>query len=168
MQIVSDTSSMIDLRRAELLEELLRLPYTFVMPNTLFDDQWLSLTAAEKRRLRRLGPDVRILPGPSVKRAQEYFNRHPRLKLNDCFALVLAEATADCILLTGDALVRRIAEDVGLEARGVLWATDELEAHKIVSLRRLHQARRSFFEDASAFLSDEEVLRRLQRLAKLI
>jgi len=166
--IVSDTSCMIDLHKVELLEELLSLPYMFVMPDTLFDDEWLSLTAAEKKRLRKLGLEVRTLPGPQVARAARYFNRHRRLKLNDCFALVLAEETDDSILLTGDGLRRRIAEDRGLEARGVLWATDELESHKIVSPRRLHKALRLLHEDTLVFLPDKEILRRLRRIARMI
>ena len=85
--IVSDTSCMVDLRKAELLEALMALPYTFVMPNTLFDDEWLCLSPAEKKRLCEQGLEVRELPGPAVERAAVYFNRHRRLKLNDCFAL---------------------------------------------------------------------------------
>jgi hypothetical protein len=151
-----------------LLEALLRLPYKFIMPDSLFDDEWLSLTATEKARLQKLGLDVHTLAGPLVGRAARYFNRHRRLKLNDCFALVLAEETEDSIHLTGDGLLRRIAEDRGIEARGVLWATDELESHKIVSPRRLHEALRLFYEDTLVFLPEEEILRRLRRLARII
>ncbi len=43
---------MIDLQKAGLLEALLRLPYTFVMPDTLFEDEWLCLDDAEKQTLR--------------------------------------------------------------------------------------------------------------------
>ena len=43
--IVSDTSCMIDLRKAALLESALTLPFSFVMPNTLFEDEWLDLSA---------------------------------------------------------------------------------------------------------------------------
>lgn len=159
---------MIDLRKVKLLEQLLRLPYTFIMPDTLFNDEWLCLTAAEKKRLRKLGLEVRVLPGPMVKQAARYFNRHRRLKLNDCFALTLAENTEDSILLTGDGLLKRIAKERGLESHGVLWATDKLEAHKIVSYRRLHRALSLFYEDTLVFLPEGEILRRLKRLAKLV
>ena len=97
---------MIDLRKAALLEALLRLPYKFVMPDTLFEDEWLCLSDSEKRGLRDLGLEVRSLPGPLVQRASGYFNRHSRLKLNDCFALTLAEEVVNCILLTGDGPLR--------------------------------------------------------------
>lgn len=164
--IVSDTSCMIDLRKAAILEDMLRLPYTFVMPDTLFDDEWLSLSRAEKRRLRQRGLEVRSLSGPQVVRAAAYFNRHRRLKLKDCFALTLAEDTQGSILLTGDALLRRIAEEKGIEGRGVLWVTDELETHEVLPRRRLRRALRSLYEDELVFLPKQEILRRLQRLSR--
>ena len=166
--VVSDTSCVIDLRKADLLDAVLRLPYTFVMPDTLFEDEWLCLTEAEKRALRGLGLEVRGLPGPLVQRAGRYFNQHGRLKLNDCFALTLAEEIEECILLTGDGPLRRIAEGNGLEVRDVLWATDELEAHGVVPLATLHDALRLFHEDEMVFLPESEVLRRIRRLARLL
>ncbi len=50
--VVSDTSCMIDLMKAALLDAVLSLPHTFVMPNTLFEDEWLSLSAKDKKLLR--------------------------------------------------------------------------------------------------------------------
>jgi len=138
--VVSDTSCIIDLRKAALLEALLRLPYTFVVPDTLFEDEWLSLTSGEKRALRELGLEVRSLSGELVQRAGNYFNQYAKLKLNDCFALTLAEDIGNCILLTGDGPLRRIAEGKRVEVRGVLWATDELETHGIASPAVLHAA----------------------------
>jgi predicted nucleic acid-binding protein len=166
--VVSDTSCMIDLRKAGLLEALLRLPYTFVMPNTLFEDEWMCLSAGEKRALCALGLEVHDLAEPLVKRASRYFNEHARLRLNDCFALVLAEEIDGCILLTGDGPLRRIAEANGIEVRGVLWVTDELEAHRVVPLQALHDALRLFHDDALVFLPPDDVLRRIRRLARLL
>ncbi len=166
--VVSDTSCMIDLRKAALLEALLQLPYTFVMPNTLFEDEWLCLTGDEKQLLCDQGLEVRDLPGPLVQRASQYSNRHPRLQLNDCFALTMAEEIDDSILLTGDGSLRRIAEDKEIEARGVLWVTDELEANGIVPLPLLHEALQLFHDDGLVFLPREEILRRIRRLAQLI
>src|SRR5262245_60924486 len=52
--IVSDTSCIIDLRKAALLQETLRLPYTFVTVNTLYEEEWLSLNDDEKRGEARM------------------------------------------------------------------------------------------------------------------
>ena len=166
--VVSDTSCMIDLRKAGLVEALLRLPYEFVMPDTLFEDEWLRLSDAEKRVLRDLGLGVRSLPGPLVERAAHYFNKHTRLKLNDCFALTLAEYIENCILLTGDGSLRRVAEGSGIEVRGVLWVTDEMEVHEVVPLTTIHKALSVFLEDDLVFLPAAEIQRRMRRIASLL
>ena len=158
---------MIDLRKASLLEAFLQLPYTFVMPDTLFEDELLCLSDEEKENLCALGLEVRDLPGSLVSKASDYFNQHNPLKLNDCFALTLAEDIDDSVLLTGDAPLRRVAEDKNIEVHGVLWVTDELENHNIVSHAVLHDALKLFHEDDFIFLPANEVLRRLKRLAKL-
>lgn len=165
--VVSDTSCMIDLRKAGLLEPLLRLPHSFVMPDALFEDEWLCLSQDEKQTLRDLGLDVRTLPGQLVERAARHFNRHARLKLNDCFALVLAEEIEDCILLTGDNPLRGIAEASEIEVHGVLWTIDEMEVHGVLPPQILYEALRLFQEDDLVFLPADEVSRRIRRLARL-
>ncbi len=163
--VVSDTSCMIDLRKDSLLEEILLLPYTFVMPDVLFEDEWLCIDDGEKAILREKGLEVRGLPGPSVVRAQRYFNEHNPLTLNDCFALALAEDIKDSILLTGDGPLRDVSRGNGVEVRGVLWITDELEKHDVVLRARIHEALQFFLDDELAFLPENEILRRLGRLA---
>ena len=138
------------------------------MPDTLFEDEWLRLTEAERWALCDLGLQVRGLPGPLVQRASRYFNQHGRLNLNDCFVLTLAEEIEECILLTGDGALRRIAEGKGIEVRGVLWAMDELEAHGVVSLTTIHDALRLYHDDELVFLPAEQLLRRIRRLARLL
>jgi len=36
--VVSDSSCLIDLRKVSMLDSLLRLPYEFLIPNTLFEE----------------------------------------------------------------------------------------------------------------------------------
>ena len=159
---------MIDLRKAGLLEPLLQLPYSFVMPETLFEDEWLSLGNDEKRALRDQGLQVRALPGRLVERAARHFNMHARLELNDCFALVLAEEIRDCILLTGDSPLRAMATADGIEVHGALWAIDEMDVHGVVPPRVLYDALRLFRDDDLVFLPAGELARRMRRLAPLL
>lgn len=165
--VVGDTSCMIDLRKAGLLEAVLRLPYRFVMPDRLFDDEWLSLTDSEKAALRSEGLQVVDLSGDLVRQAQRYFNQYPALKLNDCFALALAEDMENSILLTGGLQLRRVAQQSSIAVHGVLWAFDEMETSGMVSPHVLYGALRLWEEDDLVFLPPGEVKRRLRRLSRL-
>jgi len=53
--VISDASCLIDLRKAGLLRALLRLPRTFVIPETLFEAELRSLAKPEKLALRKSG-----------------------------------------------------------------------------------------------------------------
>jgi predicted nucleic acid-binding protein len=166
--IVSDTSCIIDLRKGKLLTAVFHLPYSIVIGQPLFDDELLSISKTEKRELRALGLEVRELNGAAVAQAAKYFNSHPRLTLNDCFALALAEDIESCILLTGDRDLRNIAEGKGIEARGTLWVMDELEDNRIVDLKTLYDALCLFEQDPLVFLPAHEVRRRHRRIKRML
>ena len=77
--IVSDTSCLIDLRKAALLAAFLRLPFEILIPNSLFEDELLSFSVEEKRTLVKAGLKVVDLPGPQVSRARDVIRAQPRL-----------------------------------------------------------------------------------------
>jgi hypothetical protein len=87
---------------------------------------------------------------------------------DNCFALVLADDTDESMLLTGDARLRTLAEDNDVEAHGVLWITDELEEHGIVAAQRLHDSLCLLRDDVLVFLPEDELVRRIRRLADLL
>src|SRR3990170_4390310 len=107
--VVSDSSCLIDLRKVSLLDAFLRLPYELLIPNTLFEEELLKFTAAEKKSLLRGGLKVVDLPGDRVLRAREIARELPHLSVHDGFACALAESRLGCILLTGDRQLRRFA-----------------------------------------------------------
>ena len=137
---VFDSSCLIDMHKGRLLISMLNLPYDFQIPEIIFKDELLSIASAEKKSLKKHGLKVVDLPGESVLRAHKYFKQNPKLSLKDCFALVLAEQISDCILLTGDANLRRVASDIRIEVHGVLWVIDEMRNNKIVNPSVLHRA----------------------------
>ncbi|CAK0777810.1 conserved hypothetical protein [Gammaproteobacteria bacterium] len=97
--IVSDSSCLIDLRKASLLEAFLCLPYEVVIPDTLFEEELLKFSKAEKAELLENGLKQIELPGEGVIRVQELEARFPALSIHDCFALTLAERMPGSILL---------------------------------------------------------------------
>src|ERR1700719_4611565 len=119
--IVSESSCLIDLRKASLLHVFLRLPYEMVIPNTLFEEELIRFTDDQKEALVRGGLQIVDLPGESVVRAQEIVGMFPRLSVHDCFAFALAESNPGCILLTGDGGLRELGMRYRMEVHGVLW-----------------------------------------------
>lgn len=85
-----------------MLDSLLRLPYEFLIPNALFEEELLKFTAAQKKALIRGGLKIVDLPGERVLRAQAIVRELPQLSVHDGFAFALAESypTAYCFLAT--------------------------------------------------------------------
>ncbi len=161
--VVSDSSCLIDLQKVSLLDAFLRLPYEVLIPNTLFEDELISFSVAQKRALIRAGLKVVDLPGERVLRAQQVLRDAPRLSIQDAFALVLAEAEKGCILLTGDGNLRALAETKNIEVHGVLWVVDELHSHKVTAPRELHAALQLLMEDPTVRLPRRELISSLKR-----
>jgi hypothetical protein len=160
--IVSDTSCLIDLRKAALLAEFLRLPFEILIPNTLFQDELLSFTTEEKRTLKA-GLKVVDLPGPQVSRARDVIRAQPRLSIHDGFAFALAETHPGCILLTGDSGLRTLAELSQIEAHGVLWVCDRLLESKLVTAERLHSTLSKLATDPAVRLPKRELAAYIRR-----
>ena len=114
--IVSDSSCLIDLRKASLLGAFLQLPYEILIPNTLFEEELLRFTDYEKKLLRA-AMRIMDLPGESVVRAQQVVRDLPHLSIHDGFAFALAEGHPGCILLTGDGGLRDLATRHDMTAR---------------------------------------------------
>ena len=143
---------------------MFNLPYNFQIPEIIFKNELLSIASVEKKSLKKHGLETVNLSGESVSRAHEYFRQNPKLSLRDCFALALAEQISNCILLTGDANLRRTASDIRIEVHGVLWVIDEMYNHKIVNPAVLHRALSIFKNDEIIFLPEREIEIRLRSL----
>lgn len=157
---------MIDLGKAALLEAALMLPYSFVIPDILFENEWLY--PPDEKLLHSSKLDVRELSGSDVKRAAAYLNRYRTLKINDCFLLAMAESLKGSILLTGDQALKTIAERNGVEVHGVLWVIDTLQSQGVVPLRELYDALHLFHDDPRVFLPTHEILQRIKGMEELL
>jgi predicted nucleic acid-binding protein len=146
--VVSDSNCLIDLRKVSMLELLLKLPYEFLIPNTLFEEELLKFTAAQKKALIRDGLKIVDLPGERVLRAQAIVRKLPRLSVHDGFAFALAESHPDCILLSGDDRLRTLAAEHAIEVHGVLWVLDQIHANRLTPTQAVLNVLRAFMEDA--------------------
>jgi predicted nucleic acid-binding protein len=165
--VVSDSSCIIDLRKVSLLDVFLRLPYEILIPNTLFEEELLKFTEAQKRTLIKGGLKIFDLPGERVLRAQQVIRTAPRLSVNDGFAFALAESHPGCILLTGDGCLRELAVTHRIEVHGFLWVIEQLLQHKLRASDALCLALRFLAEDPAVRLPARELAALIKRLESL-
>ena len=123
--VVSDGRCLVGLREVSLLDTFLRLPYEFLIPNTLFEEELLRFTAVQKNALVCSGLKIMNLPGERVLRAQAVVRKIPQISVHDGFAFALAESKPGCILFTGDDRLRTVAAQHEMDVCGVLWVLDE-------------------------------------------
>jgi hypothetical protein len=76
--LVSDTSLLIDLERADLLRAAFALDADFVVPDLMYERELCESGGAD---LLALGLRVESLNESEVERAQAYRRAHPRLAL---------------------------------------------------------------------------------------
>ena len=164
--IVSDTSCLIDLRKADLLEAFIRTPYEKIIPDILYDQEIVKFTKKQRRTIER-GMNICSLPGTGVERAIEVAGQNPALTIHDCFALVLAESTNDSILLTGDNTLRRVASGAGLEVHGMLWVLEEIRQAKHAT-KTLIKTLELFRDDSTIHLPPQEINKLLSKYRQLL
>lgn len=158
--LVSDTSVVIDLERAQIIEHVFALPYRFIVPDALYEQE---LRDYGGERLIAKGLQVRTLTGEQVREAQRLRTLERRISIHDSYALSLAKAGA-AILLAGDAALRRLAEAEGVRCHGVLWIFDQLEERQVVLRTLLYEGLARLANHPRCRLPRAEIDLRLERL----
>ena len=161
--VVNDASCLIDLRKGGLLGVLGALPYTIVLPLPIRAAELLDFTDADWKTLESTGMQTYDLSPAEVASAVTLKQNRPSLSANDCFCIVTAQGL-NGIVLTGDAGLRKAASELALTVHGVLWVIDELNTAGACPRGVLVHALRQWLEDASVFLPDHEVTKRIRQL----
>lgn len=159
--LVADTSVLIDLERAGLLDLAFQGPDTFAIPDFLYQRE---LTDDIGSHLLELGLQILELSEAETAEAQRIFNAHPRLSLPDCAACVGAQRP-DHELLTADSALRALAEARGVRCHGVLWVMDRLFSTGMATAAQLHAGLTKLRQHPRCFLPAAEVERRLKQWA---
>lgn len=157
--LVSDTSILIDLERADLLEEMFLLPFEFAVPDLLFARE---LVGELGNRLIQLGLRIEELTPVEVLRATIVNRQHVQLSTPDIFAFAIAESRG-WGLLTGDGTLRKLANAEQLEMHGVLWVFDQLADGAHVGVDRLHGGLSTLAAHPRCRLPAKDVQERLVR-----
>lgn len=157
--LVSDTSVIIDLERAGLLDEMFLLPFEFAVPDLLYARE---LEGDLGDRLIALGLRVEELTAAELRRATSVNRHHVKLSVPDTFAFALAESRT-WTLLTGDGTLRTLANTEQITMHGVLWLFDQMADGSHVVFDRLHGGLTQLFAHPRCRLPANEVRQRLTR-----
>ena len=164
--VVNDACCLIDLRKGGLLAAMLRLPLRVLVPLPVRANEVLDLAPEEWAALDAAGLETFDLPPDLVSQALAIRSARPRLSANDCFCLATTQAHAGAVLLTGDALLRRAATEVGLRVHGVLWIADQLRDGALCAEVEFVTALEVWRDDPTVFLPRAEIEARLRALRR--
>lgn len=166
--IVSDTSCLVDIRKASLLKAFARMPYNILIPDVLFEEEFLKFSERDKSLLLDNGVYIVEIPAEGVAEAQALYIQNPALTLNDCFAYVVARQHEDSILLTGDSGLRTLAQNSGIEVHGVLWVLDEFYKYELASVKKIYTTLLQFEEDKTVHLPIRALRSRIRKFEDLL
>jgi len=161
--IVNDASALIDLKKGELLHVLGALPFRWIVPLPIREEEMLSFSGQDWATLDAAGFEVFDLPPNMVGEAFAVRRAFPRLSANDCFCLVSAVGHENAVLLTGDGELRAVAQARAVEVHGVLWIADHLFDARACDAGLLRRALTIWDEDPAVRLPRREILARLRR-----
>lgn len=164
--VVNDASALIDLKKGSLLHVLGALPYRWIIPVPIREDEVLSFSAQDWQILESSGFEVFDLPPPLVGEAFDLRKTRPKLSANDCFCLVTARSIEDAVLLTGDKTLRTTATEHEVEVHGVLWIITELAKGAHCEVDLLSRALETWRDDPTVRLPEGEITKLMKRLRR--
>ena len=157
--LVSDISVFIDLERGEFLESIFRLPFSFVVPDLLFERELKNYNGPT---LIKYGLHVQELDSAGLALAIDYYHKYRMiLSLSDIFAFVLAK-TNSWILLTGDSALREISNEEKVNCHGVFWLLDHLHDNCVTDKDSLYQGLQIIAEHPRCRLPKVEIRNQLK------
>ena len=163
--LVSDSSVLLELTKRGLLPAMFRLPFEFVVPDLLFEEELIDLGEYSRDDLRKFGLRVEELDPVGVTAALSYQARRRRLSLVDCFALALASRRG-YRLLTGDKTMRSFAQAEAIDVHGVLWLVDEMIAATVLPTTTILAALVAMRDDPRCHLPAQELATRIGVLSQ--
>ena len=159
---VADTSVLIDLERGSFLVAAFTLSLDFRVPDVLYDRE---LKQHGGGRFLAVGLKVERLNAAGIKQAKNFQQADRALSRSDAFALSLA-CQLRCLLLTGDARLRKLANAEGIDCHGVLWLLDLIHKEQTATSEQLCDGLTDIRDHPRCRLPMSEVNKRLNTYSK--
>jgi predicted nucleic acid-binding protein len=159
--IVTDFSCLSNLHRVNLLKDLSKLPYEFVVSDLIMSEQE-SLDLDNIKNIIKAKFIISSLPGEDILELQKIRKKHPHVSLSDCSSLLISTKRSDCILMTDNAKLSELALKFDVSVYGTLWGIDEMYGNKIITKIQTYNAL-LFFKRSSINLSEIELGQKLNK-----
>ena len=137
--LVNDANILIDLAKINLLESFFTLRHEFHVTDFVVGEIRDGTLEALHHYFEHGVLLKKSFSYEELTQIQLLEVEHRQLSIADCSCLFHAGAlTSD--LLTGDAALRKTAEQAGISVHGILWVLDELVSQKIISKKMAHES----------------------------
>jgi predicted nucleic acid-binding protein len=156
--LISDANILIDIDDGGLLSSLFRLPYEFVTPDVLFDEELKE----NHPNLLALGLRIKAIESNFIAYAFSLKSSHGIVSVHDCLALSLAKQEA-CPLLTGDRRLKKLAEKEAVIVKGTIWIVEQMVTHQVITLDEAKDAYQKM-KGAGSRLPFDDAIKRLDAL----
>lgn len=160
--LVADTSVLVDLDRAGLLEKAFDCGLTLIVPDMLYEQE---LRENNGPYLRKLGLGVVTLTPTEVQLAQDIKRARTGLSWPDSFALSCAHRN-EHVLVSGDKTLRSEATKRLGVVYGLLWILDHMEKSGHLDAKSLHEGLSTIYAHPTCRLPRDEVTARLAKWAE--
>ena len=127
-RLVVDTSVCIDIFNGGILDEAVRLPYYYLLPDVII----AKLEEPPGTTFVNAGFISSGTSGEQIQLVSELSARYNALSVNDLFALAIAKREG-MTLLTGDNKLRTAARREKVDVHGTLWVLDRLVEDSTIS-----------------------------------
>lgn len=135
--LVNDASILIDLLKLDLLDPFFQLPCQFHVTD-LAAGEILEENVDELNRYIEKGTLLKRSFGfEELLEISQIQNTHRGLSLSDCSSVFLSKKLS-ATLLTGDAVMRRVAKKNGIRVHGMLWVFEEMVGQSLLSKSLAH------------------------------
>jgi predicted nucleic acid-binding protein len=160
--IINDANILIDIETSGLTSLVFELDYRFAVSDILYQEEIEPYISEFKETALEAIVFDQKTNGLLLEKIVLY--KETALSRNDISAMVLAIKN-NCILLTGEKLLRDIATKEGVEVHGILWLMEELFSSELINSQGVINAYEAMRRDGSR-LPWDEIKKQLERFKK--
>ena len=160
--IIIDANVLIDIEKAEIVDLIFELDYEFAVPDLLYDEE-IAPYSSDFNSSPLISMGFNEATSELLIKKQEQY-KETALSRYDISALVLA-IQHECLLLTGERILRSTAAAAGIEVHGTLWLIEELFNNGLMTIEDIETAYEKM-KEAGSHLPWGEVEKQIEKFKK--